>query len=258
MGVAATRRHLTPGGRNPTRRRKTMPFGQAKGEEPPLALRRAGGPSGFVVTAHWVEHLAQAIQIWGLGWARPEAGGVLGLFLPVTHRGGVAPRVGPGGGSPCASRSGTIWNTSCCWCGLRPAPTCWGGQCPWSSTSCTTCIDPSQLPSGPRKPRELAVFWGQKMRGETGSRSAGDAAGHDRDPHRPMGGDAGAGPLTSDEARAGRAGRGLSAGMVQGPATAGYLAYDPVGETYELTDEVAFVFGGVVRWWAWPRPAWPS
>lgn len=36
----------------------------------------------FVVVAHWVEHLAQAYQIYMLDWARPEAGGVLGLFFP--------------------------------------------------------------------------------------------------------------------------------------------------------------------------------
>lgn len=37
---------------------------------------------GFVVIAHWVEHLAQAYQIWILGWARPQAGGALGLAFP--------------------------------------------------------------------------------------------------------------------------------------------------------------------------------
>lgn len=36
----------------------------------------------LVIVAHWAEHLAQAVQIWGLGWARPEAGGVLGLAVP--------------------------------------------------------------------------------------------------------------------------------------------------------------------------------
>jgi hypothetical protein len=36
----------------------------------------------LIVLAHWAEHLAQAGQIWLLGWARPEAGGVLGLWFP--------------------------------------------------------------------------------------------------------------------------------------------------------------------------------
>lgn len=35
-----------------------------------------------IVLAHWVEHLAQAAQIWALGWTRPEAKGVLGLWFP--------------------------------------------------------------------------------------------------------------------------------------------------------------------------------
>lgn len=35
-----------------------------------------------VVILHWAEHLAQAAQIYLLGWARPEAGGVLGLVFP--------------------------------------------------------------------------------------------------------------------------------------------------------------------------------
>ncbi|HKV42343.1 MAG TPA: hypothetical protein VJX67_24280 [Blastocatellia bacterium] len=35
-----------------------------------------------VVLAHWVEHLAQAWQIYYLGWPRPKAGGFLGLFFP--------------------------------------------------------------------------------------------------------------------------------------------------------------------------------
>src|SRR5262245_17394171 len=37
---------------------------------------------GFVVIAHWVEHLAQAYQIWILDWPRPKAGGALGLAFP--------------------------------------------------------------------------------------------------------------------------------------------------------------------------------
>ena len=36
----------------------------------------------LVVLAHWAEHLAQAYQIYVLGWPRPRAGGVMGLFFP--------------------------------------------------------------------------------------------------------------------------------------------------------------------------------
>ena len=36
----------------------------------------------IVVLAHWAEHLTQAVQIYVLGWPRPQAGGVLGLFFP--------------------------------------------------------------------------------------------------------------------------------------------------------------------------------
>jgi hypothetical protein len=35
-----------------------------------------------ITLAHWAEHLVQAVQIWGLGWARPDARGVLGLAFP--------------------------------------------------------------------------------------------------------------------------------------------------------------------------------
>jgi hypothetical protein len=35
-----------------------------------------------IVLAHWAEHIAQAIQIWVLGWPVPEARGVLGLWFP--------------------------------------------------------------------------------------------------------------------------------------------------------------------------------
>lgn len=35
-----------------------------------------------IVVAHWVEHIAQAVQIFVLGWERPEAGGFLGLIFP--------------------------------------------------------------------------------------------------------------------------------------------------------------------------------
>ena len=36
----------------------------------------------FVVLAHWAEHIAQAIQVWGLGWPRPKARGILGYYVP--------------------------------------------------------------------------------------------------------------------------------------------------------------------------------
>jgi hypothetical protein len=35
-----------------------------------------------IVLAHWAEHLAQAFQIYVLGWAVPDARGVLGLPFP--------------------------------------------------------------------------------------------------------------------------------------------------------------------------------
>ena len=35
-----------------------------------------------VVLGHWAEHLAQAVQIYVLGWPIPEARGVLGLWYP--------------------------------------------------------------------------------------------------------------------------------------------------------------------------------
>ena len=35
-----------------------------------------------VVLAHWAEHLAQAFQIYALGWNVPDARGVLGLWYP--------------------------------------------------------------------------------------------------------------------------------------------------------------------------------
>jgi hypothetical protein len=44
--------------------------------------RRALNVFMFIVLAHWAEHLAQAFQIYVLGWARPRAGGVVGLFFP--------------------------------------------------------------------------------------------------------------------------------------------------------------------------------
>lgn len=35
-----------------------------------------------IVLAHWGEHLAQAFQIYVLGWPLPEARGILGLWIP--------------------------------------------------------------------------------------------------------------------------------------------------------------------------------
>jgi hypothetical protein len=35
-----------------------------------------------IVLAHWAEHIAQAIQLWGLGWKPTQARGVLGLPFP--------------------------------------------------------------------------------------------------------------------------------------------------------------------------------
>jgi len=36
----------------------------------------------FLVISHWLEHILQAFQIWGLGWARPDAKGMLGFWFP--------------------------------------------------------------------------------------------------------------------------------------------------------------------------------
>jgi hypothetical protein len=44
--------------------------------------RRALNGFMLIVLGHWAEHLAQAYQIWVLGWPRPKAGGFLGLFYP--------------------------------------------------------------------------------------------------------------------------------------------------------------------------------
>jgi len=35
-----------------------------------------------IVLAHWGEHLVQAYQIYVMGWPRPKAGGILGLWYP--------------------------------------------------------------------------------------------------------------------------------------------------------------------------------
>jgi hypothetical protein len=35
-----------------------------------------------IVLAHWGEHLFQAVQIYVMGWPRPKANGLLGLFYP--------------------------------------------------------------------------------------------------------------------------------------------------------------------------------
>jgi hypothetical protein len=36
----------------------------------------------FIVLAHWAEHLAQATQVYVLGWPLPESRGVLGFYFP--------------------------------------------------------------------------------------------------------------------------------------------------------------------------------
>jgi hypothetical protein len=36
----------------------------------------------LIVLAHWAEHLVQAYQIWVMGWPRPKALGLLGLYYP--------------------------------------------------------------------------------------------------------------------------------------------------------------------------------
>jgi hypothetical protein len=36
----------------------------------------------FIVLAHWAEHLVQAYQIYVMGWPRPKALGLLGLWYP--------------------------------------------------------------------------------------------------------------------------------------------------------------------------------
>jgi hypothetical protein len=46
------------------------------------AQKKLLGPGGLVVVAHWAEHIAQAYQIYVMGWARPKAGGALGLVWP--------------------------------------------------------------------------------------------------------------------------------------------------------------------------------
>jgi hypothetical protein len=40
------------------------------------------GAFAVIVIAHWAEHIVQAVQIYLLGWPRPQAGGVLGLVWP--------------------------------------------------------------------------------------------------------------------------------------------------------------------------------
>ena len=36
----------------------------------------------LIVLAHWGEHLVQAYQIYVMGWPRPKANGILGLWYP--------------------------------------------------------------------------------------------------------------------------------------------------------------------------------
>jgi hypothetical protein len=35
-----------------------------------------------IVLTHWGEHFAQAYQIWVMGWPRPKANGIVGLWYP--------------------------------------------------------------------------------------------------------------------------------------------------------------------------------
>ena len=44
--------------------------------------RAALGVFLAVVLAHWAEHLTQAVQVWVLGWSRPQSRGVLGMPFP--------------------------------------------------------------------------------------------------------------------------------------------------------------------------------
>lgn len=46
------------------------------------AHRRALSAFMLLVFAHWAEHIAQAYQVFVLGWSRPAAGGLLGLWFP--------------------------------------------------------------------------------------------------------------------------------------------------------------------------------
>ena len=45
--------------------------------------RRALSLFMIIVFAHWAEHILQAYQVFILHWARPTAGGVLGLWFPL-------------------------------------------------------------------------------------------------------------------------------------------------------------------------------
>src|SRR5215203_3637560 len=44
--------------------------------------KRASQAFLIIVIAHWMEHLFQAVQIFILGWPRPQALGALGLVFP--------------------------------------------------------------------------------------------------------------------------------------------------------------------------------
>jgi hypothetical protein len=52
-----------------------------------IALNTRGHKLGLqiflvIVLAHWAEHIAQAIQIWALGWPVPKSRGILGVAFP--------------------------------------------------------------------------------------------------------------------------------------------------------------------------------
>lgn len=71
--TTATELHTTPVSEDLTPLRKKL---NEIWHEPALRIYTA------IVLAHWAEHLAQAFQIYVLGWKVPDARGVLGLWFP--------------------------------------------------------------------------------------------------------------------------------------------------------------------------------
>ncbi|MCG5216071.1 hypothetical protein [Streptosporangium sp. KLBMP 9127] len=64
---------------------ETVTTGQTGGFLSALNTRHHKAALGvylFIVVAHWAEHLAQAVQVYVLGWPLPQARGVLGLPFP--------------------------------------------------------------------------------------------------------------------------------------------------------------------------------
>src|SRR5207249_6669158 len=35
-----------------------------------------------IIVLHWIEHIAQAVEVYVLGWPRPVAGGLIGILFP--------------------------------------------------------------------------------------------------------------------------------------------------------------------------------